>query len=181
MKKAVFFDRDGIVNVPPVPGGYVEHPDHFRVMPEFIESLRVVNDCGYEALVITNQQGVGKGLYSERVLAEIHAKLMAEVERHGLCIRDLFYCPHLAADRCACRKPKPGMLLRAAEKWGIDLQQSWMVGDSFSDVEAGDAAGCRTLLVNPEAYGKATKWVGSIGEMPAAIREIVSTEVKDAS
>jgi histidinol-phosphate phosphatase family protein len=176
MRNVIFFDRDGIVNVPPAPGGYVERPEDFKVMPEFIASLRVVLERGYEAIVITNQQGVGKGLYSVETLSEIHGRLIHEVESHGLSILDIYYCPHLAADHCSCRKPLPGMILKAIGKWDIDPAHSWMVGDSFRDVDAGVAAGCRTLLVHPERYDISTRWVRSIVEMPAMIDSMIPGE-----
>ncbi len=172
-RKCIFFDRDGIVNVPPEEGGYVCQPEDFVVMPEFLQSLRIVEQAGYDAVIITNQQGVGKGLYTERTLSGIHAKLNAQVEQAGLKLLAIYYCPHLAREECDCRKPKPGMFLKAAEDWAIDLANSWMVGDSFRDVDAGLAAGCRTLLVNPDNYDRSTVWIQTVQEMPPALECIM--------
>lgn len=171
MRKVIFFDRDGIVNVPPEPGGYVQCPDDFHIMPEFFRALEIIRRGGYEAVIITNQQGVGKGLYSKQTLRRIHEKLLDEVHGNGMEILDIFFCPHLATENCNCRKPRPGMILEAARKWNIDLAESWMVGDSFRDVDAGSAAGCRTLLINPEYYAKSTVWIQSISDMPDTVRD----------
>jgi D-glycero-D-manno-heptose 1,7-bisphosphate phosphatase len=172
MRKVIFFDRDGIVNYPPEPGGYVQRPEDFRVMPAFIDSLRICKELGYDAIIITNQQGVGKGLYTEETLGKIHELLLKEVRAEGLDLLDIYYCPHLAAENCTCRKPLPGMILEAAEKWDVDLAHSIMVGDSFRDIDCGLAAGCRTLLVNAARHDKTTAWIQDIKEMPSAIEQM---------
>jgi D-glycero-D-manno-heptose 1,7-bisphosphate phosphatase len=146
MKPCVFFDRDGIVNRSPGPG-YVERWSDFHVIPEFIEVLRKVAARGYLGVVVTNQRGVAKGIMTAEAVEDIHARLLKWLEKtHGLSLTDILYCPH-DDGQCDCRKPQPGMLLKAAAKHGIDLGSSWMIGDSESDVEAGHRAGCRTILV----------------------------------
>ena len=158
MKKCVFFDRDGIVNVAPGPG-YVLNWSGFKLMPGFANILRAVRAKGYEAVVITNQQGVARGLMSMEALNEIHENMQAELRgKYGLELTDVFTCTHAAAENCACRKPKPGMFHMAAEKHHIDLQSSWMVGDNERDIEAGRAAGCRTILVSAELAGTAADY-----------------------
>lgn len=147
-KPCVFFDRDGIVNESPGPG-YVERWEDFHLQPGFVAALRTAAAKGYPAVVITNQQGVAKGLYSEEELQDIHGQFRAQLRTHGIDVLDIFYCPHFAADGCECRKPKPGMFLEAAKKHGLDLGKSWMVGDSERDVEAGHNAGCKTIRVCP--------------------------------
>ncbi len=146
-KPCVFFDRDGIVNVSPGPG-YVERLADFHIMPAFWEALRVARERGFEAVIVTNQRGVGRGLMTQKTLDEIHASLLEAVEREGLDLLDIFQC---TADdnRHPNRKPNPGMLFDAAEKHGLDLARSWMIGDNEKDVLAGRAAGCRTVLVDP--------------------------------
>jgi D-glycero-D-manno-heptose 1,7-bisphosphate phosphatase len=161
------------VNTPPKEGGYVERPDDLVVEPAFLDALRVVVKHGYDAIVVTNQQGVGKSLYSEKTLGEIHNKLLNVVESSGLKILAVYYCPHLAEERCDCRKPKPGLLLRAADEWQIDLASSWMVGDSVRDVEAGMAAGCRTVLVNPQTDDRANVCIERIGCLPATLADVL--------
>jgi histidinol-phosphate phosphatase family protein len=145
-RPCIFFDRDGIVNESPGPG-YVEKWEDFHLQPGFVAALRTAAAKGYSAVVVTNQQGVAKGLYSEAELQDIHGQFRALLRTHGMDVLDIFYCPHFAADDCACRKPRPGMLIEAAQKHGLDLSRSWMIGDSEGDIEAGRAAGCRTLFV----------------------------------
>ncbi|MCK5850983.1 MAG: HAD family hydrolase [Kiritimatiellae bacterium] len=146
MKKCVFFDRDGIVNQSPGPG-YVECWADFELMPEFVDILRLVRSRGYEAVIITNQRGVARGIMSMATVDDIHSRLKNLLkEEHGLDLLDIFCCPH---DKgvCECRKPLPGMLFDAAGKHNINLAESWMVGDRETDVEAGAGAGCRTIIV----------------------------------
>ncbi|WP_372796999.1 D-glycero-alpha-D-manno-heptose-1,7-bisphosphate 7-phosphatase [Pontiella sp.] len=147
-RPCIFFDRDGIVNESPGPG-YVERWEDFHLQPGFVAALKVVTDKGYPSVIVTNQQGVAKGLYSEDELRAMHGNMRAELQGHGVDVLDVFQCVHLAADDCACRKPKPGMIFQAAEKHDLDPAASWMIGDSEKDVEAGQAAGCRTIRVCP--------------------------------
>jgi D-glycero-D-manno-heptose 1,7-bisphosphate phosphatase len=144
----IFFDRDGIVNESPGPG-YVERWEDFHLMAGFVASLKTVTAKGYPAVIITNQQGVAKGLYSEDDLNGMHDKMRKQLRAEGVDVLDIFKCTHFAADNCSCRKPKPGMILEASEKYNFDLSESWMIGDSEKDVEAGQAAGCRTIRVCP--------------------------------
>lgn len=147
-KPCIFFDRDGIVNESPGPG-YVERWEDFHLMAGFVTALQTVTSKGYPAVIITNQQGVAKGLYSEDDLNGMHEKMRAQLREQGLDVLDIFQCTHLASDDCSCRKPKPGMILQASEKHALELSGSWMIGDSEKDVEAGRAAGCRTIRVCP--------------------------------
>ncbi|MDD4871720.1 MAG: HAD family hydrolase [Kiritimatiellae bacterium] len=147
MKKCVFFDRDGIVNKSPG-AGYVERWADFHLLPEFPDILRVVQQKGYEAVIVTNQRGVARGLMTVETLEEIHEnfkKLMAE--KYNLVPLDILYCVH-DKGQCECRKPKPGMLVEAAKRHNLDLKMSWMVGDHETDIEAGRRAGCKTILVS---------------------------------
>jgi len=153
-KPCVFFDRDGIVNESPGPG-YVERWEDFHLQPGFVAALKVVAAKGCPAVVVTNQQGVAKGLYSEEELDSIHGNMRAQLRTHGVDVLDVFQCTHFAADGCGCRKPKPGMILDASVKHGLDPAKSWMVGDSEKDVEAGQNAGCKTIRVCP--HDEATK------------------------
>lgn len=153
MTPCVFFDRDGIINVSPGPG-YVERVQDFRLMPEFVDALRVVSEKGYAAVVITNQRGVGRGIMTRETLDEIHDHLVEKLAAEGLKLHDIYVC--VADDNAhPNRKPNPGMLLEAARDHNLDLSRSWMVGDHESDVTAGKRAGCRTILVNDS--GKPTE------------------------
>lgn len=150
MRKCVFFDRDGIVNRAPT-GRYVERWEDFEIIPAFVEALGIVERLGYNGVVVSNQSGVARGVMTLDAVQEIHRRLRRLLaEQHGLRLLDIFFCPH-DEGQCDCRKPRPGMLLAAAEKHGIDLRASWMVGDQDRDVEAGRRAGCRAVLVAPGA------------------------------
>jgi D-glycero-D-manno-heptose 1,7-bisphosphate phosphatase len=172
-RKCVFFDRDGIVNEPPG-AGYVERWADFRLLPEFVEALRTALRHGYVAVIVTNQRGVALGRMTRETVEEIHTNLRSQLRSmHGLDVLDIFYCPH-DRDECECRKPKPGMLLAAAERHGIDVASSWMVGDNEKDVEAGRAAGCRTIFVgsgNP-ASG-ADHRVSTVGALAALFEQVL--------
>ncbi len=145
LRPCVFFDRDGIVNRSPGPG-YVERVADFHLLPEFPAALRVARERGYEAVLITNQRGVGKGVMSQATLDAIHRHMSDLLAREGLGFLSIRFCT--AVDRSDPRlKPQPGMILEAAAEHGLDLARSWMVGDNEKDVQAGRAAGCHTVLV----------------------------------
>jgi histidinol-phosphate phosphatase family protein len=145
---AVFFDRDGIVNESPGPG-YVERVEDFRIVPAFLDVLRIALHRGYRAVIVTNQRGVGLGRMSMDTLEAIHQRLRTEVQRAGLELTDIYVCTATADDH-PDRKPNPGMLLKAAHDHHLALHVSWMIGDSEKDVEAGRRAGCGvTVRVAP--------------------------------
>ncbi len=149
-RPCVFFDRDGIVNEPPVAARYVRSKDEFRLIPEFADVLRLVTERGYAAIVVTNQKGVATGVMTRRAVDEIHEILRDRLGESGLSLLDILVCT-AASDDDPRRKPNPGMLVEAAERHGLDLKQSWMVGDNEKDVEAGRRAGCRAILVSAAA------------------------------
>jgi D-glycero-D-manno-heptose 1,7-bisphosphate phosphatase len=145
MKRAVFLDRDGVINQAVVRDGKPYAPASladFALCPGVPEAVRSLHDAGFRLIVATNQPDVGAGRQSRERVEEIHAHLRAT-----LPLDDIKVCYHTDADGCACRKPKPGMLLDAADQWQIDLASSVMVGDRWRDVDAGKAAGCRTILI----------------------------------
>ncbi len=170
--RCVFFDRDGVVNRAPDPERYVTGWDKFHLLPAFVESLRIARQHGFVAVVVTNQQGVGKGEYSLETVETMHRNLKTVLAEQGLELLDVFCCPHLAADHCACRKPKPGMFLLAAEKHDIDLSASWMVGDQEHDITAGRAAGCRCIRVGGGKTA-AEHHLASMNELPALLDKIL--------
>lgn len=146
-RPCVFFDRDGIANESPGPG-YVERVADFKLVPAFFEALRVVQDRGYVAVVVTNQRGVGLGLMSRETLDAIHTVLNTACQENNVPLLAIYDCT--ATDNAdPRRKPKPGMLLQAAHEHDLDLTRSWMIGDNEKDVRAGQGAGCQTILVNP--------------------------------
>jgi len=145
-KPAILLDRDGVINIDGP--GYVESWDEFQFCPGALEAIRRLTEAGWELYVITNQSGVARGLYSEQRLMDIHWRMMIEIRRAGGRILGVQFCPHTDEDECLCRKPQPGMLLKAAAKWGLDLERSYFVGDSARDIQAGAAVGCSTLWVH---------------------------------
>ena len=157
--KVAFLDRDGIINERAPASDYVRSWSEFRFKDGALDMLAALREAGYRLAVITNQQGVGKGLVDAEALRRMHERMRAEAERRGGGIDGVFVCPHLATARCACRKPKPGLIHRALRRLGypVDLERSWMVGDAPSDVQAGQRAGLRTLLVgaSPEQVRQA--------------------------
>ena len=171
-QRCVFFDRDGIVNRVPDPERYVTGWDKFHLLPAFVESLRLATERGWRAVIVTNQQGVGREVYSAATVDEIHANLQRVLAEQGLSLLDIFYCPHLAADQCTCRKPQPGMLIAAAKKHDIDLNASWMIGDQEHDITAGHAAGCRTIRVGGAATA-AEHQINTIDALPALLDKIL--------
>ena len=125
----------------------------FAWLPDAVEGAVRLARSGYVLAVVSNQRGVARGLVTTSVLAEIEEKIQEELALHGVRIEAFRYCPHDTNARCACRKPKPGMLVDLARELGVDLARSWMIGDSEDDVLAGQAAGCRTALVGSAASG----------------------------
>ncbi len=159
---AVFLDKDGTL-IEDVP--YNVDPAQVRLMPGAVEGLRLLHGAGYRLIVISNQSGVARGLFAEEALVGVERRLRELLQEAGVPLVGLYYCPHhpqgTVADyaiECDCRKPRPGLLLRAAREHGIDLPHSWFIGDILNDVEAGRAAGCTTILLD---NGHETEWVRS--------------------
>src|SRR5260221_12541980 len=149
MKRAVFLDRDGVINRAAVDGQYVTRWEDFHFLPKVAEAISLLSRAGWRVFVITNQRCVSSGLISIAELEAIHQKMQGELANAGARIDGIYYCPHEKEPPCQCRKPSAGMLLRAAQEHQIDLASSWMVGDSDSDIEAGRRAGCRTIKIVP--------------------------------
>lgn len=145
-QKALFLDRDGVINERADQGNYIFIKDDFKLRRGIIELIVRARCMGYMVVVITNQRGVSRGLYTQADLDALHAHMQEELSRHGASVDAIYVCTH-GFDECDCRKPKPGMLLRAAEDLHIDLASSIMVGDMPSDIEAGKSAGCATYLL----------------------------------
>ena len=148
---AVFLDRDGTVNVEQE---YLSSPDQLQLLPRTSEAIRTLNTLGMRVFIITNQSGVARGYYTEEAVGRVHEALRSLLKQEGALIDDFFYCPHLpgAANKrydleCDCRKPKPGMLFQAAEKYSVDLRRSFVIGDRCIDVAAGKRVGAGTVLV----------------------------------
>lgn len=159
LRPAVFLDRDGTI-IDDV--DYLTRPDQIRLIPGAAAAIRRLNHAGWIVVVVTNQSAVARGMLTEAGLAEIHARLDELLAAEGARIDGYYYCPHHpeaanAAYRrvCECRKPAPGMLLQAAREMRLDLEASVMIGDSLRDLEAGKAAGCKTLMLVRTGHGAA--------------------------
>jgi len=146
MNKAVFLDRDGVLNLALVRDGKPYSPanlDELQLAPGAAEALRELKALGFKLLVVTNQPEVARGNITREAVEEIHRKIAAE-----LPVDEIFVCYHKDGDGCDCRKPKPGMLLAGARKYDVNLAESFMVGDRWRDVEAGQSAGCHTVFID---------------------------------
>ena len=142
---AVFVDRDGVINENR--DDYVKSLEEFKLLPGVVRSAARLTEAGLRIVIISNQQGIARGLISPEALRLIDERLLAELAGAGARVAGVYYCPHAKEDNCDCRKPRPGLLLKAAAELGIDLARSVFVGDSSIDIQAGVAAGCRTVLV----------------------------------
>ncbi len=143
-RRAAFVDRDDTIMVDV---GYCRSPDDVRLLPGAAEGIQALTQSGFVVVVITNQSGVGRGFFTESDLEAVHERLRLQLRNEGAEFHAIYYCPHRPEDGCDCRKPKPGLILRAASDLGIDLGASYSIGDREWDVEAGRAAGTRTILV----------------------------------
>jgi len=133
---------------------YCRDPEQVHLLPGVAPALRWLSTAGYRLLVVSNQSGVARGLLSERDLAAVHARLRAVLAAQGVLLAGVYYCPHGPGSAagytgaCLCRKPEPGLFFRAAAEHGLALRRSWYVGDVLNDIEAGNRAGCRTVLLD---------------------------------
>ena len=137
-KKALFLDRDGVINED---AGYVYRREDFVFKEDIFTALREFAKAGYALVVVTNQSGIGRGYYTLEQFDELCGFMLGEFEKEGVKIEKIYFCPHAPEADCLCRKPKPGMLIKAANELNIDLARSIMIGDKDSDVQAGQSAG----------------------------------------
>jgi D-glycero-D-manno-heptose 1,7-bisphosphate phosphatase len=141
----IFLDRDGVINENR--SDYVKSWSEFRFLPGSKEALRQLTRAGHRILVCTNQACIARGILPVATVEDIHKRMLAEIARDGGSIEKVYYCPHGKDDGCFCRKPRPGMLLRARDELSIDMSDALFIGDSITDMRAGRAAGIPTLLV----------------------------------
>jgi D-glycero-D-manno-heptose 1,7-bisphosphate phosphatase len=131
-RRCLFLDRDGVINAAPPKGQYIHRWEEFQFLPEAVSWIRLFKAAGYLTIVLTNQRGVALGIYSHADVQSLHERMCAELAAQGAVIDDIFYCPH-AEDACDCRKPRPGLVIQAQQKWLIDLPSSLLIGDSERD------------------------------------------------
>jgi len=139
-RKAVFLDRDNTLIFDP---GYIHEAEKVRLLEGVGEGLKLLKEAGYLLIVVSNQSGIGRGYYTEKEFWEVNERLQELLEPYGVQIDDFFFCPHRPEEGCSCRKPETGMVEEAAKKWGVELSESFVIGDKESDVEVAFRAGCR--------------------------------------
>ncbi|MEA2013893.1 MAG: D-glycero-beta-D-manno-heptose 1,7-bisphosphate 7-phosphatase [Thermodesulfobacteriota bacterium] len=180
--KAVFLDRDGTINEEV---SYLDSLEQLRIFPAAFDAVRMINEAGMKAVVITNQSGVARGLFDEDFVNAAHTRINEMLQKKGSFIDRFYYCPHHPTEGggvyktdCDCRKPEPGMILMAAEEMDIDLSKSYMVGDMPKDIEAARAAGVKGILVRTE-YGEKGTYAGSPVYVARDILDAVNWIMKD--
>ena len=158
-EKAIFLDKDGTL-IPDVP--YNVNPELITLSDQAVTGLKRLVEKGFRLILISNQSGIAHSYFHEHALVFVERKINALLQAEGLSLNAFYYCPHHPAGvvevykkKCDCRKPAPGLILKAAKDHAIDLSRSWMIGDILNDVEAGNRAGCKTVLIN---NGNETEW-----------------------
>lgn len=171
--RAVFLDRDGIVIKDT---GYLGDPNLVELLPDAAQAIKSLNEAGYMVVIVTNQSGVARGYFAEETLKKINRRLNELLEREEARLDGVYYCPHhpqaeveMYRRDCGCRKPKPGLIFKAAKDLDLDLKNSYMIGHEERDIEAGHRAGCKTILVESDVGSrksdvKADKVVASLRE-----------------
>jgi D-glycero-D-manno-heptose 1,7-bisphosphate phosphatase len=141
----IILDRDGVINFDS--DFYIKSPEEWHPIPGSLEAIAKLNRLGYRVIIATNQSGVARELYDLHMLEKIHEKLLLSVQEAGGEIEEIFFCPHHPDEKCPCRKPQTGMILEIQKKYGMDLSETFFVGDSITDMHAAISAGCKPLLV----------------------------------
>lgn len=178
-RAAVFLDRDGTLNVDK---GYVHRIEDWEWIPGAIGAITALKKAGFLVIVITNQAGIARGYYDEADMNNLHTIINMELQRHGATIDGFYHCPHHPefgeVRECECRKPMPGLIYEASQDFDIDLGCSWLIGDKTSDIQAGLAAGVRSILVQTGYGNKERNLLADDGicvtDITAASRYIIS-------
>lgn len=161
LRRVIFFDRDGVINRERK--DYVKTVSELDIFPDIVDPIKHLKDDGFLIIVITNQSAINRGLTTHEKINEIHNQIQSFLIRNGTSIDGFYYCPHRPDENCICRKPKPGLLLKAADEMRIDLKSSWMIGNTDTDVQAADAAGCRSMRI------------GSSKELNSVVKSILNS------
>ena len=163
--KTVFLDRDGVINVDS--SDYIKCWEEFHFIPKSLDAIARLTRSGFSVIVITNQSAINRRMVALTRLEAMHDKLRQAVSDSGGRITDIFFCPHRPDEHCNCRKPKPGLIFVARDRYGLDLDSAFMVGDSVKDILAGKAAGCgRTVLVKTGNGRSAVQSLEATGQSP---------------
>ena len=143
--KTIFLDRDGVINKDT---NYLFKIEDFEFISGVFEACNYLKILGYKIIIITNQSGIGRGYFTSNDFLIINQWMIEQFKKNGVTILDIFHCPHLPESKCDCRKPKPGMFIKAKNKYDINMDKSWMIGDSERDIKAANLAGIKkTILV----------------------------------
>jgi D-glycero-D-manno-heptose 1,7-bisphosphate phosphatase len=170
LTKLVILGRDGILNE--YREEHVTTPEEWQPVPGALEAVARINHAGWHTVVATNQSGIGRGMIDMSAVNTVHAHMNKMLQVQGGRLDAVFFCPHTPEDNCDCRKPKPGMLLSARSDFDLDLAQSWVVGDRWRDIDAGRAAGCRTILVQHHYQERAAEADFEVTRIPELLHII---------
>lgn len=144
----IFLDRDNTINEDP---GYLSDPEKVKILPYVVEGLTILKNLNFEFIILTNQSGIGRGYFTEKDMYNVNQKIFEILNAYDIHIKDLFYCPHTDEDECSCRKPKPGLIIKALEKYPeINLESSWIIGDSLRDIKAGESFNIKGILLDSQ-------------------------------
>jgi D-glycero-D-manno-heptose 1,7-bisphosphate phosphatase len=168
--KLIILDRDGTINEDR--DDFVKSPEEWVPLPGALEAIARLNHAGWHTVLATNQSGLGRGLFDMAMLNAMHARMNQMLAKHGGRIDAVFFCPHAPEDQCECRKPLPGLMTQIGERYGVDLKEVPLVGDSLRDLQAGQLAGCPTHLVRT---GKAGQLADK--ELTELLRQVPGTQV----
>lgn len=181
---AVFLDRDGVINEEV---GYLDHLDKLRIIPYAFEAIKLINESGMKAVVISNQSGIARGMMTEEFVQKTNHYLQNILQERGVYINNFYFCPHHPTEGeepyrrvCDCRKPSPGMFLTAARDLNINLELSYMVGDRFLDMEAAKNAGVKGILVRTGCGEELLQDDGPDKSTPEGKPDFIATDILDA-
>ena len=147
-RKAVFLDRDGVINKNK--DNYVKNVSELEIFPNISESIKKLKDLGFFVIVITNQSAINRGFTTHEDINKIHQTIQEHLKVHKTLIDAFYYCPLKPEDQCICRKPKPGLIIQATKEFNINLKSSWMIGDRDSDIQSAELAGCNSIKIQPD-------------------------------
>ena len=174
--RAVFLDRDGVINRDSP--DYVTSWDRFTFLPGARAAIAALTAAAIDVIVVTNQSALARGMMTPETLAEIHRRLVHEVTRRGGRIRAIFHCPHHPDDRCACRKPEPGLILQARARFDLDLKQTVMIGDRATDIACGHRAGCAGAILVQSGRHDEGRRLRELGVQPDLVAADLAAAVR---
>src|SRR3990167_2567744 len=178
--KTIILDRDGVINYDS--DFYIKSPDEWIPIPNSLEAIAQLNRAGYRVIVASNQSGVARGFYDLEMLSRIHEKLVHELAAVGGYVEEIFFCPHHPDERCACRKPEPGLFHRIQKKYDVDFSKTFFIGDTVSDGQVALTVGCHPLIVLTGKAGEKVfanypefSWVPRFNDLAEAVIYILTT------